>query len=233
MAALVAPALAQTAGMQSFQGLIKDAGGVPIQGAVTLNFRIYDAASGGTLVSGPFGPTNVTAVNGVVSAKFGPVAAGAFGGAPRWLEVDANGVTLPRVEMATAPAAAEQLVVPGTGSAAMYVSPSGPMVNIPSLRNNEIHLKVDSMVNQVGVPAVLFQNTTHTDDQIVFRVRGDSDLDAGGPFDFEVAASGLVRVRVLQITGGADIAEPFDISSPTGDDAIQPGHVVAIDPKNP
>ena len=38
-----------------------------------------------------------------------------------------------------------------------------------------------------------------------------------------------VSVRVLQITGGMDIAEPFDVVEP---DAIEPGMVVVIDPEN-
>lgn len=42
--------------------------------------------------------------------------------------------------------------------------------------------------------------------------------------------NGTTRTGVLQITGGADIAEPFNVS---GADAIEPGMVVAIDPARP
>jgi hypothetical protein len=41
---------------------------------------------------------------------------------------------------------------------------------------------------------------------------------------------GTAKCDVLEITGGSDIAEPFDISGP---EKMQPGMVVSIDPKHP
>ena len=41
---------------------------------------------------------------------------------------------------------------------------------------------------------------------------------------------GWTRTEVLEITGGSDLAEPFEISSA---DSIAPGMVVCIDPENP
>jgi hypothetical protein len=41
---------------------------------------------------------------------------------------------------------------------------------------------------------------------------------------------GTTRTTVLEITGGGDLAEPFDIA---GSEAIKPGMVVAIDPEHP
>jgi hypothetical protein len=52
-------------------------------------------------------------------------------------------------------------------------------------------------------------------------------------------SDGLVSVRVLQIRGGSDLSENFDVSGPetlSGDASptnVQPGMVVAIDPVNP
>lgn len=45
---------------------------------------------------------------------------------------------------------------------------------------------------------------------------------------FKVANDGITAVSVLQITGGSDLAEMFDIS-----DEAKPGMVVAIDPQHP
>lgn len=42
--------------------------------------------------------------------------------------------------------------------------------------------------------------------------------------------NGIVEVDVLQISGGADLAEPFDVFE---GDAVQPGMVMAIDPARP
>ena len=41
--------------------------------------------------------------------------------------------------------------------------------------------------------------------------------------------NGTTRTKVVQITGGADLAEPFDVSG----DQIKPGYVVSIDPDRP
>ena len=45
---------------------------------------------------------------------------------------------------------------------------------------------------------------------------------------FEVANNGTTSVNVLQIMGGADLAEKFDVSGPA-----KPGTVVEIDPDHP
>jgi hypothetical protein len=42
--------------------------------------------------------------------------------------------------------------------------------------------------------------------------------------------NGTTTTKVLKITGGSDLAEPFDINSR---EAVEPGMVVAIDPENP
>ncbi len=42
-------------------------------------------------------------------------------------------------------------------------------------------------------------------------------------------ADGLAQVKTLQILGGADLAEPFDV----GGNDVQPGMVIIIDPKHP
>ncbi len=135
---LAAPALGQTAGMLSFQGFIKDSSGDPVTGSVDLVFRIYDAEQGGTLVDmdgdgdveDVIGEdakevVGVAAVGGLLSTKFGPVAPSSCDGGERWLEVLVDGEPLKRLEMVTAPATAEQVNVPGSGSSAIYVDAFG------------------------------------------------------------------------------------------------------------
>jgi hypothetical protein len=48
---------------------------------------------------------------------------------------------------------------------------------------------------------------------------------------FRVAGDGRTIVPILQITGGADLAEPFHVSTPDG--KPEPGMVVCIDPNSP
>lgn len=42
--------------------------------------------------------------------------------------------------------------------------------------------------------------------------------------------AGMASTQLLKITGGSDLAEPFEI---TGDESIEPGMVVSIDPEHP
>ncbi len=123
---LTSAALGQTAGMLSFEGLIKDAGGDPVNGSIDLEFRIYDAETlrnlvdmiGDGLVDEVVGVDakqvlGRVAMNGVPSTEFGPVVPSAFDGTERWLElsVDEGGglEAHVRVAMITAPVAAEPL----------------------------------------------------------------------------------------------------------------------------
>jgi len=46
-------------------------------------------------------------------------------------------------------------------------------------------------------------------------------------------ADGLAQVKTLQILGGADLAEPFDVDAGRLPTAIEPGMVVAIDARHP
>ncbi len=69
-----------------------------------------------------------------------------------------------------------------------------------------------------------------------FRTASDPGT-AGAPalYDMSITDRGMVSMRVLQITGGADFAENFEIASPgqNGNSKIEPGMVVSIDTANP
>jgi hypothetical protein len=57
-------------------------------------------------------------------------------------------------------------------------------------------------------------------------------VDANGVRRFSIDGSGMAHVRALEILGGADLSERFDVAA-TPDAPVQPGMVVAIDPENP
>ncbi len=56
-------------------------------------------------------------------------------------------------------------------------------------------------------------------------------INSGIP-PMRILNSGITEVRKLQILGGADLAEPFDVCT-SRDDEIKPGMVVVIDPDHP
>jgi hypothetical protein len=273
-------AAAQTAGMLSFQGLIRDANGDPMSGAQTLEFRIFDAASGGTLVDmdgdglaeNVLGQdaklvSNVTATDGLVSTKFGPVHPRAFNGTARWLEVRVNGSALSRIEMATAPATAEQVNTPGTASPRITVSSAG-LVGVATLAPGKTLQVGDATVaNSEGVIRLASRSGANTMSRTwdigVFETDATTtglgydfvidDIAAGGAGQPEfiiehgtrnvgigtispqarLDVAGTARMQVCTITGGSDLAEPFDVMHSGDGQGVEPGVVVAIDPQNP
>jgi hypothetical protein len=277
--ALTCQALAQTAGMQSFQGLIKDSAGNAVVGPISLEFRLFDAVIGGNLVDmdgdGLIENTlgqdakqvlNVTVTNGVVSTKFGPVHPRAFNGAARWLEVRVNGTALSRLEMTTPPAIAEQLNVPGTGSAKVTVSTAGQVgigtlspvkalqIGDAATNNSEGMIRLISR-SGTGTPSRTWDIGVPETDGTTTGIGYDfviDDVAAGGTAQPEfiiengtrnvgigtsspqarLDVAGSARMQVCMITGGSDLAEPFDVAA-NEDDKLEGGMVVAIDPANP
>ncbi len=87
----------------TYQGRI-EAEGVPADGAVLMEFKLWDAASGGAAVATV--PSSAVAVaNGLfaVQLNFGSAH---FTGDKRWIETIANGISLGRVELTATPYAA-------------------------------------------------------------------------------------------------------------------------------
>lgn len=76
--------------------------------------------------------------------------------------------------------------------------------------------------NQSGDAAIVAQNMSDGD-----LYRG---LDANNYVVFAVTNSGTTRTRVLEITGGGDLSEPFAVSD---SESLKPGMVVSIDPQHP
>lgn len=86
----------------TYQGQLKQAG-VPASGTFTLDFSLWDAVVGGTLVGGPLSRPDTQATNGLFTASlnFPPEV---FTGARLWLEVIVDGVSLtPRQELTAVP----------------------------------------------------------------------------------------------------------------------------------
>ncbi len=72
----------------------------------------------------------------------------------------------------------------------------------------------------------------HTNDlllaQSLFFTR-HGELGIGARPSTRLDVNGTTRTRVLQITGGSDLAEPFEVTSPSPDTQVAPGMVMVID----
>jgi hypothetical protein len=100
-----APAWAQAPNLLNYQGVLKNSGGTPQTGTFSLMFRLYDAASGGTLLWTETQPS-VSVTNGLFSVLLGSVTAlspSNFSGSNRWLgvTVGADPEMMPRQQIAS------------------------------------------------------------------------------------------------------------------------------------
>lgn len=98
----------------TYQGSLTD-GGTPANGNYQMQFKLFDAASGGTQIGSTMTDVAVTAANGVFNARL-DFGASAFNGANRWLEIAVRHnsgeayVTLsPREQIASSPYAVRTL----------------------------------------------------------------------------------------------------------------------------
>jgi hypothetical protein len=71
-----------------------------------------------------------------------------------------------------------------------------------------------------------------------YGVWGKSNTGYGGVFSgpqYAIWAQGKAKVNVLEIVGGSDLAEPFDVNTDSGhtESVVEPGMVVVIDSANP
>lgn len=79
----------------------------------------------------------------------------------------------------------------------------------------------------------LWAETSGSDATVVIDQNGTGDMMRGflnGSLKFRVLNSGTVITPVLQITGGADLAEPFEVMQ---EEKIQAGALLVIDEENP
>lgn len=88
-----------------------------------------------------------------------------------------------------------------------------------------------AMANSNGLNTVTI-TADYNDDAAQMMLRQGAGLPAVVLYgDYEGSGKGRIVADVMEIKGGSDLSEQFDVSSPDGD--IEPGMVVCIDPSKP
>src|SRR5262245_47831650 len=115
-------------------------------------------------------------------------------------------------------------IQPNTGNVGIGILQPGLKLDV----SDRIRLRQGSAANTAG--AWFYQAATG--DRAFVGMRDDNHVGfygTGTGWSFTMDTNtGTTATKVLQITGGSDVAEHFEVT-----DGIQPGMVVAIDPRNP
>lgn len=237
-------AQAQTATTLTYQGKL-DVSGLPATGVYDMSFRLFDSptlSAPANAVGTEICVFDVAVVNGLfnVNLDFGSV----FNG-NRWLEIrvradgtnscaQVSGITplTSRQLIASAPRAVFSQNTRGIilDAAGNFASRGGsdpiPLAIAHTSADEWLSLRSQAgterwRVMQGSSGELSFRNFTGSN--VVERVRfGNSTATA-------LTVTGTTTTQVLTITGGADIAEPFNIHAAEGT-TIVPGMVVSIDP---
>lgn len=118
----------------------------------------------------------------------------------------------------------------GTGSVSVSTPGGWPGIiastgSAPNDKRKEIVFKDDKLQLLVSTSSA----PSPIDNGITIRESGNVGIGTTNP-SATLDVSGTTRTKVLEITGGSDLAEPFEI---VGAENIKPGLVVAIDPVHP
>jgi len=256
MAMLPSLAAAQPSAARTFtyQGKLTSEGS-PVDGAVTINYRVYSALVGGTVAAS--GSVNTTVVDGLLTFEvpLGALGQTQFTGSDRFLEIEVvrsgfpTQVLTPRQPLRPAPYslfALNNAFTLDTAGNGIFNVPNGEVgigtstpfngrpVTIQGRSTGDlIQLRdsfgVDRWHLNFNGPNLSFTESGVADNRLVLGAGGNIGIGTNAPAA-RLDVIGRVRCESLQITGGSDIAEPYNVEAPDGA-TVQTGMVVVIDSK--
>lgn len=197
--------------------------------------------SGSMFVGNPNG-VGVDAVSGIVGVR-GSTGVGGFaivGSAPaNGIAGQFNGAVRVEGPLSVGGAGTVGVDAPGVVGGRLQILPNGNIgVGSPNPLNKlEVTTNSAAAIDGTGSVGVRGNANMNGGFGIVGNANAPGSL--AGQFNGNVNVAGNVRTRVLEIVGGADLAERFEVSAPRSASAKTPkvridsGMVVSIDPQNP
>ncbi|USN98698.1 MAG: hypothetical protein H6810_11110 [Phycisphaeraceae bacterium] len=181
----------------TYQGRLTDNGG-PANGSYSATFKLYSAASGGSLLGTD--TATVQATDGIFSVEldFGT----SWNNTDRWLEITVNGSTLsPRQPVTRSPYAITTRGIDVNSDGQVGIGGTATTTNMLTIRDHDPDVLLLSQGNNFG-PTLTFRNTSTS---FSGTVHGDIIFDDGA----QLAAIGYVKPGIgpegLQFSGAADV----------------------------
>lgn len=204
----------------TYQGALTN-GGVGASGFYDMTFRLYSAASGGTLLGTV--STGVQVIGGVFSAEL-DFGADAWSNADRWLEITVDGVTLaPRQAVTRSPYAITTRGVHVNSAGQVGIGGTATTSNMLTIRDADANLLLLSQGNNFG-PKITLRNSATS----LTTVHGNIIFDDGS----QLAAIGYVKPFIgpdgLQFSGASDVHMKITESGRVGIGSLDPQELLHI-----
>lgn len=209
----------------TYQGALTS-GGVGASGFYDMTFRLYSAASGGTLLGTV--STGVQVIGGVFSTEL-DFGADAWSNADRWLEITVDGVTLsPRQAVTRSPYAITTRGVHVNSAGQVGIGGTATTSNMLTIRDADANLLLLSQGNNFG-PKITLRNTASS----ITTVHGNIIFDDGS----QLAAIGYVKPFVgpdgLQFSGASDVHMKITDAGRVGIGSLNPQELLHINGDQP
>jgi hypothetical protein len=236
--AAAAPVQAQFSTNITYQGQLKE-GAALANGTYEMVFALYDAQTGGTAVDrygAPSAPINVGVQNGIFTQELQFAQPAAFTGQDRWLEIQLRPqgttpwtVLASRQKITAAPYALQTRGIQVTSNSTGVMARIGPTAAASQYTAVEFNSGAAPAWTIAKDPGnnLLFVQGTATNGPKAMTIAANGNIGIGlgaGLATAPLQVFGRAKVNILEITGGSDIAEPFDVSG-----QVEPGMIVCID----
>ncbi len=218
----------------NFQGVLQEAGSPAANGVYPVELRLWDAQAGGTLLGS--GAANGDVLDGLLNANIDLSHELFVDGSPQWWSLVIDGDELqPRRQFASVPYAfnSRSLATNALGSdltlehlnvRSLYPAASPTIDFTFDDSDPEFDYRI-FIQNQNAADMVI--ESRFREDQLVLKSSGRIGILTSNP-QAALDVNGTLRVNVLRIDGGSDLAEPFDSI-----DKAEPGTVMIIDTDRP